>query len=85
MNGLDPLAECADAIRKRGLTAAAILFLESSKPCIGLVRETFVAATPVLTLFLGESRLVTALSSLKTAEDVERLIGYLEVGGARAN
>ena len=85
MNEIDPLAECADVIRKRGLAAPAILLLESSKPCIGLVREAFVAATPVLTLFLGESRLVSALSNLTTVDDVERLIGYLEVGGVRAN
>lgn len=72
------LEKCDKEIRRRGLEAPAILFLEMNKPLHNVLAHTGLAASPFLVPFFGFDFVNDYSNLLQKRDNVERLICMLE-------
>jgi hypothetical protein len=72
------LEELAVSIRRRGLVAPAIFFLELTKPLVGCMRELYGASEPLQNILFGAERTHAIRELLESSERVEQLIAILE-------
>lgn len=75
------LTELSQSIKKRGLQAPAVFFLEMHKPLIGLFEAFALISAPLTSLLFGAkySRIIPIVFS--SVSNVECLIRLLEDGG----
>ncbi len=72
------LEELAASIRRRGLVAPAIFFLELTKPLVGCMRELYGASGPLQNILFGADRAPVIRELLASSDRVEQLITMLE-------
>ncbi len=72
------LEKCDNEIRKRGLEAPAILFLEMNKPVANVMAHAGLAVSPFLVPFFGFDFVNDYSNLLQKRDNVERLICMLE-------
>jgi len=72
------LEEIAQRVVKDGMGAAAIVFLETSKPISFITGQAAIAATPILGGFIEPMRLEKYATLLSNRDFIERLIQRIE-------
>jgi hypothetical protein len=76
------IAAAAEAIRRRGMTAPAILFLEANRPFSFIAGQALLVAEPLLGLLVGYEHVRDWGLVLEDRQSLELLIQYLEAGRA---
>jgi hypothetical protein len=72
------LDDIATQVVKRGLTAAAIMFLEMNKPITYVASQGLIVTMPFLAPFVGADKVARYSRFLQTRENVDRLIERIE-------
>ncbi|MHB9133277.1 MAG: hypothetical protein ACYDBB_19580 [Armatimonadota bacterium] len=72
------LEEVAQRIVREGMSTAAIIFLESSKPLSFMTGQAAIAATPLLGSFIEPLRLERYATLFSDRNFIERLIRRIE-------
>lgn len=72
------IRDAVDGIKRRGLTAPAMLFIECHKPLAGVFGASSIALAPFIVPFLGFDRVEKATQVFSKRENVERLLSLLE-------
>jgi len=72
------IGQVAGALRRRGLTTPAILFLEANKPFSFVLSQLLLVAEPLLGFFVAPQRSRELAALLEDQTNIETLIQQLE-------